>query len=261
MPSPKQELLNRLKAFKYSYMNSAPHHTGYAFGTWKVRTWDGLRIPFPHNPFLAVFECHGYLRQGAWTLEPGMTVVDAGACFGEFAIYAAHRVGPTGRVIVLEPDPDNIEIFNKALAAQPVPLTNVTLLKSGLWSSRDSLEFAAEGGAGSSLLAGGKDRSHRPAAEIIRIDVLGLQDIVDDLGLDRLDFVKMDIEGAEIESCSAATDLLKRMKTRLAIASYHNRDGKKTAELLVPMFKEAGMQADTGFPQHLTTYAWTDGSA
>jgi len=45
--------------------------------------------------------------------------------------------------------------------------------------------------------------------------------------LDRLDFVKMDIEGAELEAMSAAGETRARFKPRYAIASYHPLDGGK----------------------------------
>lgn len=249
-------VINRAKCLKYSYLNGAPHRTSYRGGTWRVRTWDGLTLSFPVNPYLAVFECYGYLKEGAWTLEPGMCVVDAGACYGEFSIYASARVGPTGRVIVLEPDPKNIKILERAIASRELKHDNITIVRSGLWSHRDTLEFAAEGGAGSSIV-GAKERDLTRSSRTISIDVVGLSDLMSDLSLERLDFVKMDIEGAEVDVCAASLDLFKRMKTRVAIASYHKRDGKRTAEILEPMFRGAGMQSETGFSMHRTTYAWT----
>jgi len=63
--------------------------------------------------------------------------------------------------------------------------------------------------------------------------------------LERLDFVKKDIEGVEIEALEGSLSLLSSHKPRFAIASYHLRDGRRTAETLEQMFRSAGYLAET----------------
>jgi len=58
----------------------------------------------------------------------------------------------------------------------------------------------------------------------------------------------MDIEGVEIEALEGSLSLLSSHKPRFAIASYHLRDGRRTAETLEQMFRSAGYLAETGFP-------------
>ena len=68
----------------------------------------------------------------------------------------------------------------------------------------------------------------------------------------------MDIEGAEVEVIEAASPIMETFKPKFTIASYHERKGKKSCELLEPLFHRAGYHTRTGFPQHLTTYASPD---
>ena len=65
---------------------------------------DYLRVLFAR---VGTQHCHrcGQVAHGE-RLTPGDTVVDIGAHIGCFALFAADRVGPTGRVIACEPDPD-----------------------------------------------------------------------------------------------------------------------------------------------------------
>jgi hypothetical protein len=87
------------------------------------------------------------------------------------------------------------------------------------------------------------------------VPVQSLPDLVSRYGLTRLDFVKMDIEGAEIEAIEGAGSVLSTLKPKFAIASYHRRNGRPTAETLERLFREVGYSSITGFPEHMTTYA------
>ena len=211
---------------------------------------------YPYHP------CHdieGYLQGGARggiRPQPGETVVDAGGCFGEFTIFAAKCVGPTGRVLMLEPDPRNLDVARHLLKLNGDP-PNVTLVPAGLWNSRTTLRFRAGRDATSSVLA---DDADVPAGDVIEIPTHSLASLADAYQLDRLDLVKMDVEGAELQAVDGLADLPAAMRPRLAIASYHwvtdERDGRRTWQLLEPRLRSFGYAVETGFPGHLTTWAW-----
>jgi FkbM family methyltransferase len=142
----------------------------------------------------------------AW-LQPGMTVVDVGANIGQYTLIAARRVGPTGHVHSFEPNP---RMYAELLA-------NVAL--NGL-DARCTLNPTAvtdrAGTATLSLHSPGKDvfssiAPHRRAAILGHqtVRTVTLADYVDALpGDQRIDFIKMDIEGAELSALRGAERLL-----------------------------------------------------
>jgi len=220
---------------------------------WHVRDGSGMHLIFPFYPYLVFFEIEGYLRRGRWQLEEGMTVVDAGACFGEFSLYAARKVGQTGRVLMLEPDRANIKVAEEYFAFNGGKPANLEIVPAGLWKSAGVLKFATGMGSSSTLLDAGQVV---PAGtEIINVDVESLESLVEKFGLKRLDLVKLDIEGAEIEVVEAAGAIVERFHPRFSIASYHLREKQMTCELLEPRFRELGYQTETGFLSHRTTWA------
>ena len=75
------------------------------------------------------------------------------------------------------------------------------------------------------------------------------------LGIKNVDFIKMDIEGAEMETIRGCQNILLRDDVNLAIASYHLVNGKKTCFKVERLLKEMGFKTKTAFPEHLTTYA------
>jgi FkbM family methyltransferase len=135
------------------------------------------------------------------------------------------------------------------------------LLQEGLWKESTNLTFAA-GKESASAVVFGDDAGTETSAAIrdgapgsTTIRATSLADLAARFKFNRLDFVKMDIEGAELEAVEGAISLLSPYKPRFSIASYHVRDGRRTADALEDMFKSAGYEAETGFSFHPTTYA------
>lgn len=195
--------------------------------------------------------CTGYLAKGK--PKKGDIAVDVGAFCGETTIELAILVGPSGHVYALEPDPHNRALLQRNLELHN--LKNVTILPHVLWSHTTELVFAAAENAASSIESIRIEDSS--PSEPITVSALSPRDLFARIG--RMpDFMKMDIEGAEVEVLSALTPILadSQESMRLAIASYHIREGKNTHELITPALSAIGYQVETGYPEHTTTWAW-----
>lgn len=187
----------------------------------------------------------GYLEKH--DLRHGETVVDCGAYIGEFTLYAAKAVGQSGRVIAFEPDP---AIFKKLTANIELNgLKNITALNKGLWSKPGTLKFVGDSIKGYSFMSAQKD------SLAIDVPVVSLDDELERLRIKKVDFIKMDVEGAELEAIKGSARTLKEQSIDLAIASYHPIDGAKSCFALEKMLTELGYKVDTAHPKHLTTYA------
>lgn len=178
-------------------------------------------------------------------LKKGDVVVDAGAYTGDYTIFAAKKVGPTGKIIAFEPDSKNREILRKNLKAEKIK--NVILISRGLWNEENILRFNSSNGLHSNI---------HGAVGNISIPVSKLDNELKKLKIKRLDFIKMDIEGAEIEALMGSLKTLKEFHPSLAIASYHVVNGKETSLFLEEFLKKIGYNVKSDFPKHKTTYAW-----
>src|SRR5436190_245667 len=213
-----------VRCTRHNVLHLKTFRLSYCHGLWHVRD-DAVEMVFRDYPYLAFHDIEGYLCDGKWKPRPGMTVVDVGGCFGEFALYASKRVGPTGRVLMLEPDPGNIEVARGNFALNGNP-SNIQIVKAGLWNKRGTVRFNAGQSHQSSVVAEGGGAG----ANAIEIETHTLASLVEEFKLDRLDLVKMDIEGAELEAMAGASDLPAKFKPRYAIASYHVVNGTKTSD-------------------------------
>jgi FkbM family methyltransferase len=229
-------------------------------GLWHVRGGGAGDMVFPYYPYLAFHDIEGYIQHGAWRIEPGMTVLDVGGCYGEFALYALKCVGPTGRVIMIEPDASNIEVARRTFALNGNP-PNLQIFQGGLWNRPGTLRFNTGQGPVSSVVGiGGDDGGDATAAgDTVEVNVESLPSLAQRLNIERVDFVKMDVEGAELEVIAAAGELPAKHKPRYAIASYHIVNGKQTAEVLPGEFAKIGYESRTGNARHLTTWCWPAG--
>ena len=206
----------------------------------------GLLPPVPMFSFYLV-ELPGYIRK--YSLKEGDIVFDGGAFIGSFAIFAAKKVGGRGRVFAFEPEPENAEALRKNVEANG--FANVTVVQAGLWKGEARLSFSSGGGA--SAISFSPSANEGISTSTIRttsIDIFAKKN-----NLQRIDFVKMDIEGAEIEAIEGMGKAIGSWHPNLAIACYHEREGKTTGELLLPILKRLGYKAEIGNPSHPTLYA------
>lgn len=172
-----------------------------------------IENPFGFNYFDALF-FDGY------TPKKDDVVLDAGGFDGHVATLMATMVGSEGKVFSFEPDTNNQQkiMANKLLNG----LNNVELVKKGLWSSNTELRFYSNGTVASSIFF-----DPGTSKETI-IKVTSIDHFAKEKELPKIDFIKMNIEGSEIEAIKGSFDTLKRFKPKIAVTADHTVDGIQT---------------------------------
>ena len=141
-------------------------------------------------------------------------IIDVGAHVGVFTIREAHRV-ERGFVLAIEPHPFNYLLLTSNIKANK--LTNVQALNLALWSSNGSQKLYLGSSSGShSLKYYLKDRE-----KYIEVQTRTLDSIVKELGIKRVNFIKIDVEGSEMEVLFGARETLKRNNPVISVAAYH----------------------------------------
>ncbi|NYB52438.1 MAG: FkbM family methyltransferase [Methanobacteriaceae archaeon] len=187
----------------------------------------------------------GYLRK--YTIKKNDTIIDCGAYQGTFSVLASQQVGEKGLVIAFEPDPANIKKLLHNIKLNNI--SNIIPVNKGLWNKKTQLNFK-KNDKGSSLIF-----EENMANSTINVSVVSLDQELDNLSINNVDFIKADVEGAEIELIKGSKKILLNNKVNLAIASYHQLNGEKTYIRLEKMLNQLGYDSITEFEEHLTTYA------
>jgi FkbM family methyltransferase len=140
-------------------------------------------------------------------LRPGMTVIDVGAHHGLYTLLASKRVGRKGRVIAFEPSPRECRRLKKHLRWNRC--SNVQLMPCAVGEEAGETDFY--------LVEGSQDwcNSLRPpavgeATKTMRVSVRRLDDALEELDVSRVDFIKLDVEGAELTVLYGVMRLLLR---------------------------------------------------
>ena len=160
-------------------------------------------------------------------VQPGDIVLDCGANIGVFTKKALARGAK--KVISIEPAPKTLEALRKNFAPE-ISSGRVVVVPKGVWSSEGKMELAINDAdqALNSLVMEGPGVSDKISIPVTTIDT-----IVAGLGLDRVDFIKMDIEGSEKSALAGARETIRRFRPKLSISSEHLADDFETIPALV----------------------------
>lgn len=150
-------------------------------------------------------------------IRPGDVVIDAGAHIGVFSRWALKR--GAARIIAIEPSPDNITCLERNLAPE-IAEGKVTIVRAGVWNEESQLTLSLHSHVTAKpTLFDTADTTHS-----ITVPVRPLDHMLEELGVDRVDFIKMDIEGAERQALAGAAKTIERFRPRMAICTYHMED-------------------------------------
>jgi FkbM family methyltransferase len=136
------------------------------------------------------------------SVRAGATVLEGGPYIGYLTVTAARAVGPKGRVVAVEPSPDTVAALRANVARNGFD-DRVEIVEAALGAEPGRATFhVTEGGDTSSL--------HAPPFPARAVDV----DVIrgDDLDLERLDVVKLDLEGNEVAALGGMRELIERTR-------------------------------------------------
>lgn len=209
--------------------------------------FDDIRHPYIANPSA---ELIGYTLKR--DIKPKDIVFDCGAFHGWFAIYAAKKA-IEGHVYCFEPDESNLKVLEKNIKINK--LENVTIVPRVLAGKTGFVDFFEVGAVSSKM----PDAPLSPNLQknVRQVPSVSFRDFCETEKLGMVNFVKMDVEGAEVEIIESSKDFIKDHVESFAIASYHRigNDPRTTSEMLEPILKDLGFDTETSYPSHKTTYA------
>ncbi|MDQ7001998.1 MAG: FkbM family methyltransferase [Ghiorsea sp.] len=143
-------------------------------------------------------------------IRPGCTVLDVGANIGQYALLAAKLMGDDGQVYAFEPSVDVRERLEKNIALND--FQHIEVLPCAVAATSGRMKFFAaneEGNQGvGSLLPAEQSRSQIRTATGIDVDVVSLDDFCAARKLLQVDFLKIDVEGYDLEVLKGAAKLM-----------------------------------------------------
>ncbi len=164
-------------------------------------------------------------------LRPGAAFYDVGAWIGLFSLGAAQRVGPSGRVVAVEPSPDTARLLRRHVALNGFE-DRTTVLETLVGDEVGTQTFFTKSG----LDMSNSIAAQTPGAERRELPMTTLDEVVAATGL-APDFVKIDVEGYEWEAVRGLEETIERHRPILLVE--RSGAGLAVAELLAPVGYEA----------------------
>ena len=177
--------------------------------------------------------------------QEGDCVIDAGGCWGDTALFFAYEVGAAGKVYSFEFVPENLAVMEKNLQLNPELESRVEVIRNPLWSRSNMRLFLSVNGPASRV------RNERSDESDLQVTTLSIDEFVASHNLSKVDFIKMDIEGAELEALKGAAETIQKHKPKLAISLYHKLDDFMT----IPAYLSSLDAKYRYYLDHLTIHA------
>jgi len=171
---------------------------------------NGKKYLVPDKTSFEVIQPRYEKFEQAW-FQPrkGDVVVDIGSHIGKYTIEAAAAVGEEGKVIAVEPLLTNFKILRKNISLNK--LSNVAVFNLAAWHSNCELEFYI----GTSSALGGAMKDFGLGK--IKVEGTKMDTLLNRLNIKSVDWIKIDVEGAEYEVLLGLEETLRNSKPRLLI--------------------------------------------
>lgn len=170
------------------------------------------------------------------TLRPGDVAFDVGSNLGYFTLLMARSVGPDGRVVAFEPDPDMFSALERNLTRNARGVSSVTPLAVAAGATQGKVRFARGWRATRGrVVARGGD---------LEVDVSRIDDAAERYGVPRL--MKIDVEGGELDVLRGARTVLTTAKPLVLVEVHSAQLETQCAQFLEDFGYECSRRADVG---------------
>lgn len=153
-----------------------------------------------------------YFLDSLYRIEDREVFVDCGAYTGDTAEQVIRRNPAFSRIVAVEADPENFDRLTKWIDTLDAPVASkISALHVAVSAKRGKLRFQAGGGEGARLATDGN----------VVVECIPIDDLATEAGPT---FIKMDIEGAELDALEGARRSIQKHRPILAICVYHKQD-------------------------------------
>jgi len=181
-------------------------------------------------------------------VDVGSVVIDVGAHYGYFTTRFSELVGSNGQVIALEPNVSSCAVLERRVNRQR--LKNVQVLSCAAWSATTNLHLVEDGPLGAMTRV-----SITTGAEHGETKGRSIDDIVGDLQERRVSFIKIDVEGAELEVLNGALMTLRDLRPTILceVGSENQTDPEQHVTALFSLIRKTCYEClDVGTKTRLT---------
>ena len=179
-------------------------------------------------------------------IKPGMTVIEVGANIGYYLLIARSIVGEEGKIIAFEPSPHNLKLLRVNVGLNEYE-KNVEIFPYGIGAAEDEQEFYLMSKCNMSSFVPRQESGDIKRLATIKTRIVSLDDFFEGQQ-EKLDFLRMDVEGFEEEVIQGMAGLLEdgRAPTGMFIEVHSKLLGEKgsSSAAFIGKLKDYGYEVD-----------------
>lgn len=142
-------------------------------------------------------------------LRPGMVFLDVGANYGLYTLYAAHRVGSSGCVVAIEPQPRLVGALQETVRLLSIPSVSIVNAAASDVPGKATFHIPTMASGTGSLLSSGGENDGGVAVDV---EVSTIDEICRRQGINRVDLIKIDVEGFEYKALTGASEIIRKSR-------------------------------------------------
>jgi len=198
---------------------------------------------------LSIFKIHEPLNTKflADQLKEGMICLDIGANLGYFAFLESSKVGKSGKVIAVEPAPLTFDLFKKNVELQKNQ--NISSYNFAFSNKKGTVDFFISNSSNWSRIIRENDPYHGDKGKIVKIRSNTIDNFIEELELNKLDLIRVDLEGYEFEIFEGAKNTLSKLKPMLQIEIHRDFMGVQKSLKFLRNLKNLGYEIEYYIPR------------
>ena len=181
-------------------------------------------------------------------LKKGMTCLDVGGNIGYYTLLESKIIGDKGKVIVIEPSPQNFQHLKKNLKIQNAK--NVDAYNFAASDKNGEVNFLVYRESNGSFTIPDGEETDIPG-DIIKVPAKTMDTFLEELNIDHVDFVRMDVEGYESHIIRGMINTIKKSKPMFQIEVHASILGKEGTKKFLKEFQKHGYEAKYYIPRDI----------
>jgi len=225
-----EEVKLRFPLYYSNYFDKILNYQKLAIDDQEISLWNGLikfkkydlnalgydvKLWYSAGGVLIEFILEQYRYKNIVTIEENDNIIDGGACYGDTALYFATKT--KGKIFSFEFMKENLDIFKMNLELNPKYKNRIELIEQPLGLKTNEKLYSVFNGPGTSI-------SNNKIPNAIEFETISIDDYIKLNNIEKIDFIKLDVEGSEEAILKGATETIRKFKPKLAICVYHKKD-------------------------------------
>jgi FkbM family methyltransferase len=184
-------------------------------------------------------------------LKKGMTCLDIGANIGYYVLLENKLVGEEGKIIAIEPSPENFEYLQKNIKLQNTQ--SIQAFNIAVGNTEGKIKFLVYENASNSGMVIPDGEEQKWPGEVIEVPIIKVDSLLQEKNITKIDFLRMDVEGYEFHIFEGMQETLNQHKPIIHIEVHKSIMGDETTKKWFKMMQKFGYEVKYYVPREIDT--------